>query len=153
MRYSLASHSVQFATEDEQISKLFGNLQIGGEGNAIGSINVSIDTTLWNTKAYATGAWVHEKNLNRSGKVSLAISQLAPAVAKLITLCNMFYKDVSDGIDDNSIDGITINVMEGSKQIAICEDCYPTKIPSQDFGESSADQTWEFTSGRITFID
>lgn len=153
MRYSLASHSVQFATEDEQISKLFGKLQIGGEGNAIGSISVAIDATLWNTKTYATGAWVHEKSFSRSGKVSVNISQLSPTIAKLITLCNMFYKDVADGLDNNSIDGITINVMEGSKQIAICEDCYPMKIPSQDFGESSADQMWEFTSGRITFID
>lgn len=153
MRYSLASHSVQFATDNEQITKLFGNLQIGGEGNAIGSISASIDATLWSTKTYATGAWVHEKNLSRSGKVTLSISQLAPVVAKLITLCNMFYKDVEDGVDNNSINGLTINIMQGSKQVAICEDCYPTKIPSQDFGESAADQNWEFTSGRITFID
>lgn len=153
MRYSLASHTIQFVSTNNEIKSLIGNIRIGGEGNAVGSISVAIDSTLWTIKTYATGAWVHEKNLNRSGSVTMSISQLSPAIAKLITLCNMFYGPSNNASDKNDIDGITINIMEGSKQLAICEDCYPTKIPSQDFNETSSDQNWEFTCGRITFID
>lgn len=152
MRYSLASHSVKIVSNKPEFITLFDKIQIGGEGNAIGAINVAYDNAMWNTKGYATGAWVHEKNLSRVGKVTISINQLSPTVTKFITCINYFYGDApKNELDNNSIEGLTLTVMQGINQIALCEDCYITQIPSQDFGESSADQSWVFTSGCITF--
>lgn len=147
MRYSLANYILTIANDDANVNALFGNVQIGGEGDAVASITIQHQTDLWSTEGYATGAWVHNKNLDRHGTAEINISQLTDAVAKFKQFVNLFYS----ASDSNDVQGstLTLSDTEGNV-IAICEDCYPTRIPAQAFGNTAADQTWTFTCGRIT---
>lgn len=149
MRYSLANYYLTIANDDSRITEMFKDVRIGGEGDAISSISISTNATLWQTTAYATGAWVHDKNLARNGNVNVSISQLTDAVAKFKQFVNYFY--LSSG--DSDIQGSTITLYDSDgNAIASCEDCYPTQIPEQSFGAQASEQTWSFTCGRITFL-
>lgn len=147
MRYSLANYILTIANDNSDVNSLFGNVQIGGEGDAVSSITVNHETNLWSTEGYATGAWVHNKNLDRHGTVEISMSQLTDAVAKFKQFVNLFYSTS----DSNDVQGstLTLSDTEGNV-IAVCEDCYPTRIPSQQFGNTAGVQNWSFTAGRIT---
>lgn len=147
MRYSLANYILTIANDNSDVTALFGDVQIGGEGDAVSSINVNYATDLWSTSGYATGAWVHNKNLDRHGTIDISVSQLTDAVAKFKQFVNLFYS----ASDSNDVQGstLTLSDTEGNA-IAICEDCYPTRIPQQTFADAAGEQTWSFTAGRIT---
>lgn len=148
MRYSLANYILSIASNDSKISQLFKNVQIGGEGDALSTINIQTTDRLWETDSFATGAWVHNKNLSRVGTCEVSISQLSDAVAKFKTFVAYFY---GESADDN-IEGVTLTLSDSNnKVIATCEDCYPVQIPSQEFGTKAAEQRWQFTCGRITY--
>ena len=147
MRYSLASYILAATSDNSDIKNIFQDVTIGGEGDALSSITIQVNDKLWETESFATGAWVHNKNLSRTGTVEISISQLSDKVAKFKTFVNHFY---DSSFDDSSIT-MTLQDSTGAS-IAICEDCYPTQIPSQEFGSKSTDQRWIFTCGRITFV-
>ena len=56
MRYSLANYILSIASDDNKINTLFKNVQIGGEGDALSSINIQTSDRLWETDSFATGA-------------------------------------------------------------------------------------------------
>lgn len=143
-RYSLANHILSIESNDPAIRNMFNVISIGGEGSYTGSINVSQQNNLWETEGFATGGWVHNKNLSRCGTVTVNLSQLAEQVAKFIQLCNTFYSADYEGFT------LTITTNEGRK-IATCTDCYIQKIPDQNFSETAGRQDWTFTCGHIAF--
>lgn len=148
MRYSLANYILSIASNDNKVSSLFKNVQIGGEGDALSTINIQTDNNLWETDSFSTGAWVHNKNLSRVGKCEISISQLSDAVAKFKTYVAYFY---AESADDN-IEGVTLTLSDSSNRvIATCEDCYPVKIPAQEFSTKASEQRWQFTCGRVTY--
>lgn len=148
MRYSLSNYILSIASNDSKISQLFRNVRIGGEGDALSSINITTADRLWETESFATGAWVHNKNLSRVGTCEISISQLSDAVAKFKTFVEYFY---NESADDN-IEGVTLTLTDANNRpIATCEDCYPTQIPTQEFGATASEQRWQFTCGRITY--
>lgn len=143
-RYSLANHVLSIKPNDNQINNIFGTISIGGEGNYLESVSVSNENTLWSTTGYATGAWVHNKNLAKTGTVTISLNQLSDQVAKLITLCETYYGGDYEGFT------LTLTKNDNTK-ICTCIDCYISKIPTQSFGTSAANQSWVFTCGKITF--
>lgn len=142
-RYSLANHILSIKPNDGGIST-FGTIEVGGEGSYLDSVSISTPTNLWNTQGFATGGWIHDKNLSRIGTVDITLNQLSDQVKKFITMCENYY-----GGDYNGFT-ITLSKNDGSK-IASCIDCYISKIPDQSYGQSSANQTWTFTCGQITY--
>lgn len=144
MRYSLADYILSIKANDSRLS-LFGTVTVGGEGNALDSVQIELDGNMWETTSYATGAWVHDKNLSRSGRISISLSQLSDQVAKFKQLTNIFYSGDYQGLT------VTLSDSTGSK-IATCTDCYFVKIPNQKFGSKAENQTWELTSGKIIFM-
>lgn len=143
-RYSLANYIISISPTDSALRSMFGTISIGGEGSYLGNISVSQNSNLWSTKGFATGGWVHDKNLDRTGQASLQLNQLSPAIAKLVKLFNIFYAG------DYAGSTITVTDLNGNK-VVNCSDCYIQKVPDQVFGESSENQTWSFTCGRVTF--
>lgn len=146
MRYSLATHILSISSSDPTFKALFKDVKIGGEGNALSSIVINKTDNIWQTRGYATGAWVHNKNLSRVGTAEVTISQLSDAVAKFKQCCNYYFsgnKDVP----------LTLTLTEAGteKTIATCNDCYITNVPSQEFGDTAADQRWSFTCGEVNF--
>lgn len=129
------------------------NLAIGGpgemgEGSFVGSITITRTSNLFSTTGDSTGSWTHNKNLDRTGSCNIAINQISDTIVKLAQLCNAF-----ESIQGN-YPGMTISIVSSANDagmpIAICEDCYITKIPDQGFAATAATQVWVFTCGRIT---
>lgn len=146
MKYSLADYILNIQSNDPSIAAIFGGvdgLSIGGEGSVLDSLSINLDNNLWDTTSYATGGWVHSKNLSRSGTAQITLNQLSVKLGKLKQLCNMYYGGDYDGLTATLIDST-------GKEIAKCEDCFVQKIPSQDFGQNAGTQTWTLTCGKIT---
>lgn len=144
MKYSLSDYIVSIQPNDAGIKRIFGNIVIGGEGDATDSIIARLANDLWSTTGFATGAWVHNKNLDRHGTVELSVSQLSEKVAKLKQFCNLYYGGEYSGAT------ITISDIYGIK-VCTCVDCYVTKIPDQQYSSTAGNQTWQFTCGEISF--
>lgn len=143
MRYSLANYNVSIIPNDPELLAMFSKINIGGEGDAVGSISTSRSENLFTTNPYATGAYVHNKHLSKSGTCSISISQLAPQIAKLKRLVQQY-----EGHDWN---GLTITVSGPEGAVASCVDAVPQKIPDQSFGAQEDSQSWVFTCGEINY--
>ena len=142
-RYSLANYILSIKPNDPALSA-FGEVTVGGEWNYHDNITISIDATMFSTTGYATGAWVHNKNLSKVGTASVSLSQLSDQVAKFIQFAKLFYSGDYDGFT------ISLTANDGTP-VAYCHDCYFTKIPDQSFGENAAMQTWTLTCGEVDF--
>ena len=84
-RYSLANYILSIKPNDPALSA-FGEVTVGGEGNYHDNITISIDATMFSTTGYATGAWVHNKNLSKVGTASVSLSQLSTKLPSLFSL-------------------------------------------------------------------
>ena len=145
MKYSLANYILSIDSNDPTIKNMFGAISIGGEGNYLGNIVVSIVNDMWSTNGYATGAWVHNKNLDRHGTVTVQLNQLSNQVAKFIQLCKIFYSGDYEGFT------LSLSDINGNK-IATGIDCYIQKIADQTYDSSASNQSWVFTCGQINYI-
>lgn len=154
-RYSLADYTVKITFPDDLMSgvtKIGGKvITIGGpgetglEGSFIGEIKIERTSDQWTTTGDPTGSWVHNKNLDRTGKVTLNIRQVSDDVVLLSMLSAIYEKD------DRATKGLTITVFAGKTKVATAEDCYIVKIPALSFGATAEERVWDFTAGRITF--
>lgn len=143
-RYSLANYTVSIEPLDSILQSTFGVMTVGGQGNYMETIRLSTENNLWSTVGYATGAWVHNKNLAKNGQAELVLQQVSDDVAKFKKLCELYYT--------GDYQGFTMTLTNNNgEQIATAVSCYPVKIPTQEFGATSANQTWQFTCGEITF--
>ena len=148
-RYSLANYIVTITINDSKVAAIFGDqLQIGGEGSYTDSISVGYSNSLYDIAADKTGSYVFNKNLDKSGTVSISLAQVSDKVAKLRTLFNLYVTSSEE------LDTFTITVSsETEGAIATCEDCLLAKMPNQEFDDASKSQTWEFVCGKITFVN
>ena len=144
MKYSLANYSLSIDPNDELIKQMFGTLTVGGEGNYLESMTLSYASAVFSTQGYATGGWVHDKNLDRHGTVSITLNQLSDKVAKFIQLVKLSLSGDYEGFT------LSLSDVDGNK-IATCVDCYISQIPEQSFASTSQTQTWSFTCGQINF--
>lgn len=149
-RYSLANYTLSIKL-DSNFAELVGLgdqqvLVIGGEGSYLQSITVELDNDMYTTKSDATGSWVHDVNLSRTGKVTISINQMSDKIAKFKNIVNLF-------VQNPDYEGLDLELKGNNDTISIleCEDCYFQKIPSQEFGQEAGDQSWILTCGRITF--
>lgn len=142
--YSLANHILTLALPTQLVAQ-FGTefISVGGEGSYLDNISVSIDNNLIETVGDYTGSWHHNKNLNAQGSVSINVNQMSPQIARFKRLCNLFRNGDYDGLT------LTVKTLQGTL-IATALDCYIQKIPTQDFQTTAQNQTWTFTSGKVT---
>lgn len=149
-RYALADYLLTISIPTE-IASDFGaeTITIGGEGSYLDSLTISSSTELFQTKGDATGGWVHVKNLDRSGTITLTIQQVSDDVAKLKRLFNVFYSlsTESDGLT------LTIKSSVSNNVVAICNDVVIAKVPDQSFSSDVATQQWTLNAGQIVYMD
>lgn len=144
-KYSLSDYIVTISPDDADVRSMYGEISVGGNGNYLGSVSVSYSADLWTTRGYATGAYTQTKSLDRTGTIDISLNQLSDEVAKFINLCKLYF--------DKDYDGFTISISNRLiDDVAICEDCYIKRIPTQEFNENPGDQTWSFTCGVITIM-
>lgn len=161
-RYALADYQVSIKLPDSITNstlltqsglKSDAPLIIGGpgetgiEGSYVGQITVKRNKPLWSTDGDATGSWVHSKNLDRTGSISVDITQVSDQIVTLTYIC-MAYESVQENVD-----GLKILVTNTATQepVAECDDCYITQIPDHSFKDTADKYTFEFTCGRIIF--
>lgn len=152
-RYSLADYKVSISFPAGLKAGLSTDpLEIGGPGNNgedgsfVGTIKLARATNTWETEADPTGSWVHNKNLDRHGTVTLSIRQISDDIIRLIMIARAIEND------QTLKKGCKIDVYGADTQlVATAEDCYIVKIPEQNYGEKAQTQEWEWTSGRIKF--
>ena len=154
-RYSLADYQATLTVpaigSSEAESITIGGAGKNGIGSCVGEISVTRNSNLWTTEADPTGSWVHNKNLDKTGIVRINIRQVSDTVIRLIQICSAF-----ESADIESTTGITININpvlnnEAATQFITCNDCFIVKIPDQTFGQTAAEQSWEFTCGQILY--
>lgn len=143
MKYSLSNYILTIKTKDTELFNIFKELTVGGQGTTVGSISIQMNASLFETTSFPTGGWVHSKNLDRTGTVSVTLNQLSNIVAKFKQLMNAYYATDCDSLT------MTISDLDGN-EVASCEDCFPTKFPNQEYAEKAASQTWSFTCGKIS---
>lgn len=159
--YSLADYTVTLKYDDANelttppvVKSIIGSgYTVGGpgnngEGSFMGSISVSRNSTLWETSGDHTGSWVHTKNLDRTGKIEIAINQISEDVIKFSQICSA-YETIQGKFGGLQIVVTSANGDQGV--VAIGEDCFITQIPEQNLGGTPSDQPWVFTCGRIQF--
>lgn len=144
MKYSLANYILSITPNDQVIRNMFGVISIGGEGSYVGSVSFSRQASTFSTESYATGAWVHNKNLSRIGNVVVQLNQLSEQVSKFILLCETFLIGDYEGFT------ITLSTNDGVK-VASAIDAYIEKVPDQTFENSATNQSWSFTCGQVNF--
>lgn len=144
-KYSLANYIVTFSANDNRISEIINDISIGGKDDTLDSITISRANDLFSVTGYATGGYVFDKSLDRTGSVTLSISQLAAQIPVLKNLCQVLESEDGEGLT------ITVRAAGSTDAVAECIDCFPTKIPDQAFGSSSANQSWEFICGQVNF--
>lgn len=145
-RYCLADYIL---TADIPSDLGFGSksVSIGGEGSYLDTISVSMEATMFETTADATGSWVHKKSLDRHGSVNVTINQMSDKIAIFKALMNVYAKASSD------VEGMTLTLRDNmNNTICICNDCLLTKIPDQSFAADPGTQQWTFTCGEILYI-
>ena len=143
-RYCLSDYTVTFGFSNSVLTSTFGDLKIGGQGSTTDSITVTKEQNLYSVNGYATGGYVHNKNLSKVGTVSLSINQLSNDTAKLSNLYKFY--------EQNDYAGFTITVKDkGLRTVAKCSDCYPSNQPERSMQSEAQNMTWEFTCGVIDF--
>lgn len=162
-KYSLADYQLSIGIPQSVAQKLnlrdeSGNLltsfEIGGpgengEGSFTGQIVVSRSNNLWDTEGDATGSWVHNKNLNKTGTIELQIRQISDKVIQLSQLC-----DIYESVQEN-VEGLTLTVnssaTDESSPMATGVDSYIQKQAELTLAETAGMLTWTFTCGQVMF--
>lgn len=146
MVYSLADYQLSIACNDSALSAILGNnFAIGGDGeaNALDTISVSYTNNLWDTETYATGSWVHNKNLSKAGIITINLNMLSEFTVILTRLCKQYYgRTFRKGLTLTITDRNGALVSKGT-------DCYPVKIPDLSLQSTAQMNEWQFTCGEI----
>lgn len=162
-QYSLADYQLTIGLSDnvarqlglrDANGNLLTNFTIGGpgednQGSFVGQIVVTRNTNLFSTTGDATGSWVHDKNLDRTGSIQVDITQISDDVITLVQLCQMF-----ESIQTNmpglelTINSVASNV---SNTMVTGRDSYIQKLPDLTLAESAGRLSWVFTCGQVIY--
>ena len=127
-----------------------GSGQNGYEGSFLDSISLTRRNDTFSTEGDATGSWVHNKSLNRTGSVTININQISTDVIILSTICKAF----ENTTDKAFRKGMRISVSPSyNPNLVVAEayDCFVAKQEDQILGSTASNQNWQFTSGRVEF--
>ena len=119
------------------------------KGSFVGQIVVRRNKDLFSTTGDATGSWVHDKNLDRTGTIEIDITQISDDVVMLSQLCQIF-----ESLQTN-IPGLELTISSTGSGVATTivtgRDSYLQKLPDLTFGENAQKLTWIFTCGQVIY--
>lgn len=165
-RYSLASVKVVISFSNGY------KANFGGQGSMIGSVTLARKTERFSSEGDATGGFVINETLDRTGTCTISIKQFAPLVS---TLTNLFatYDLSSNGDSVTDIVGGITNygntenregfdasiTLEGAVNIDLyymgtlighCGSCY-LNMPDLELEEDNGTRDFVFECGEVTF--
>ena len=145
MKYSLADYILSVKFDDAALNQMFGDISIGGEGDAVGSIEISRTQNMWETETFSTGAWVHNKNLSKAGTAVLNISQLSNKVERLKMMFNIYYTGDYGGCTLTLVDGYGNKVCTCTKTQKVRIKARKSVLSEQIFKKKGEMTEWKFT--------
>lgn len=141
--YALVNYRLTI-TVPKSLQALFGQtIVIGGKGSFVQTFSVP-SRPLYTVQGDATGGYIHEKSINRSGNVSLTLNILAPQVKTLLKFANTYY---NQNVSDEAFTMKLTNLQ--STTLVTCNACLFADIPQSSFSASAPTQTWNFACGEI----
>lgn len=161
--YSLADYQLTIGISEDLANKLnlrdsngnvLTNFTIGGpgengEGSFVGQISVNRSKELFTTTGDATGSWVHDKSLDRTGTITIDITQISDDIVALVQICQIFESVQSSmpGLE------LTINSVASDVNTTMVtgKDAYIQKLPELTLGETAGRLSWVFTCGQIVY--
>lgn len=163
-RYSLAQVSVGITFPHQTTAHRFG-----GQGEMIGSITVSRKNDRFSAEGDATGGFVVNESLDKTGTLTISIKQFAPLVSTLTNLFNMYDDgfsydavEVSGNTEEEEIaidtlsmedtmrDTTSIDLYYMGKLIVSCKGCY-LNMPELPLEEENGTRDFTFECGEINF--
>lgn len=159
MVYSLTHYQLTIQIPDSMKQYLSEDIKnkgliIGGSGSYLESIEISQTTDTWTVKGDATGSYIHTMNADRTGEVTVNISQLSEASNILRNLNNTYFNKLentkSGFINLDSFPLITLTNIKSNKVIAECKDCFIKKAVNKSIAAEASNESWIFTCGEIT---
>lgn len=119
------------------------------QGSFVGQIIINRSENLFTTEGDATGSWVHNKNLNRTGSITLELTQISDQVVTLIQLCQILESVQS------SMPGLELTVSSASSAVATTmitgKDAYIQKLPDITLADVAGRLSWVFTCGQVIY--
>ena len=98
MKYSLANRILSLEANDASLRQWFDKVTVGGNGSALESITVEYTNEQWTTDSFATGGYVHNKNLSKVGTITIVLSQLSEKINSFINLVNAHFTGDYQGL-------------------------------------------------------
>lgn len=148
--YSLSDYIVSVVVP-ESLYSVYGvdnRISIGGDKSYNGGIIINMNSQTWTTHGDATGSYYHDKSKDRTGTLTVNLTQISDNVLRLIRLFNAYYSS------DSSNDGLTITLSKAigndQKIVATCNSCM-LNLPNLDFEDAAKQHGWAFTCGEIIF--
>lgn len=121
-----------------------------GEGSCVGTIVVSRNQNLFETEGDPTGSWVHNKNLNKTGTISIDIRQVSNYIIHFIQICNA-YETVQTNTPGMSVTLTPAFNNDSNTPLLTAISCFFQKVPDQAFAATAGNQSWVITCGKISF--
>lgn len=143
--YSLADYRLIISQNGRDLFSIGGYGQ-NGAGSFVNQVTVRQTNDTWTTDSDATGSWVHNKNMSRTGTVALQIRQVSDDVLTLLYFYNLYFNDSSD---NNPYD---LTICKDADIVAKAESCFITKAPDRDFQATAQNMEFSWTCGKITNI-
>lgn len=145
MKYSLANRILSLEANDASLRQWFDKVTVGGNGSALESISVEYTNEQWTTDSFATGGYVHNKNLSKVGTITIVLSQLSEKINAFKNLVNAHFTGDYQGLT------LTLTDTATETEILVAKDCYFTKIPNQEYGRTASTDSWVLTCGEISY--
>lgn len=149
-RYCLANYILAIDITDPEARTIFGDtITIGGNGSYLDNITISRTNNIYEVAGDNTGSYIFNKNLNKTGTITISINQLHDNITIFKRLVNYCY--------EHDMEPLTISLRTNNSNplnietIATCTDCLLQGTPNQSFGNTATTQIWTFICGIIDF--
>lgn len=118
---------------------------VGGNGSMMGSISLSRSNSAFAVTGYADGSYTTSYTKNRSGNISLSVSQGSSVINRLTRFIN--WCEANPNLAES-----TITVMDSLGVIqGYASGVYPEKLPDNIVSDSVQNRTFNFSAGVVTF--
>lgn len=123
----------------------YEQIVIGGNASMVGNISMSRSKAAFSMVGSPDGGWAAGYQKDRTGEVSVSISQSSSLIARLTRFFN--WCEANPNLAES-----TISVADSLGNIqGFASGVFPDKIPDNSVGESVSTRTFSFMAGNITF--
>jgi len=149
--YSLLDYSISITKNDSvSANTTIPDITFGGYGNYLGSITVSRDIEHVTKTVDASGAGVFNFVNDKSGSISIEISQVSNEIAELIEVINGYVSSETYTYK-NRIYDITISRTGDSDFSITGTYCMIAGVPEMRFNRDVSTYTWKFICMEIDY--